>query len=777
MYTKIASHMVTVCFILCFILSINQIFPNDSNFSFYLFLFVMIASVVSFYNWLYKGFFNLFDVYIESTKNELAIWIDKSSPKKIIVSIFMLSAGSLFLELILIRWQASLFPIFALYKNFTLLACFLGLGLGYALAASKQPILLPFTLPMVVLNLLFCTIVKYGSNHEMQMKLEIIPIREEFVVGMSKMLNSDIIGIIISEAPIYLLLTFTFIINVLVMLPLSQFCGRFMQKVEPLKSYSLNLLGSLAGIGTIFLLSSLWIGPVIWFGLITAGILYYQLSSYKARQTGLACGVAALLITAWPIQPFVENIYSPYQFIQKIPATNGLTEILTGGMFYQKMFDLSFTNVKNNPSLKRMASIYELPFQVANSLDRVAIVGAGSGNDVAAALRYKSQKIDAIEIDPVIRDLGIIYHSEHPYHSAHVNSIINDARTFFRNTENFYDLIVYSFLDSHILLSHGSNVRVDSFVYTQEGLQEAYRQLKPGGVLSLSFLLSNQNMGKKIYFMLKNLPGAGRPVVFLTEPNSLSAIFLVRKNAELTLSKEFLLAHAPLHLTDSFVTTVQESLDLPTDDWPFFYMDKKIFPTSYAVLMTLMVSLSVYLIHAFLPLKKIEHSLLPFFFLGAGFMLVETKTITEFGLLFGNTWQVVGTAIIGALLMGYLANLMVMRVHFRTTLFFYLSLIGTLILGYIIAVNGEYLNNVTIEKPLKLLLLTLPFIFSGAIFSTLLKDVKELPDAMAYNLIGSIVGGFLEYNAMQFGFSSLYLIALILYSCAWFFSYKKSVKF
>ena len=38
---------------------------------------------------------------------------------------------------------------------------------------------------------------------------------------------------------------------------------------------------------------------------------------------------------------------------------------------------------------------------------------------------------------------------------------------------------------------------------------------------------------------------------------------------------------------------------------------------------------------------------------------------------------------------------------------------------------------------------------------------------MAYNLMGAMLGGTLEYNAMQFGFASLYLIALMLYALAW----------
>jgi len=60
-----------------------------------------------------------------------------------------------------------------------------------------------------------------------------------------------------------------------------------------------------------------------------------------------------------------------------------------------------------------------------------------------------------------------------------------------------------------------------------------------------------------------------------------------------------------------------------------------------------------------------------------------------------------------------------------------------------------------------------PLFFSGLVFSTLLKSTENISVAMAYNLMGAMLGGALEYNSMRFGFSSLYLIALGLYGLAW----------
>ena len=53
------------------------------------------------------------------------------------LAVAVLAGCGLFFELALIRWHASLFPMFAFYKNFSLLACLAGLGLGYATAATS----------------------------------------------------------------------------------------------------------------------------------------------------------------------------------------------------------------------------------------------------------------------------------------------------------------------------------------------------------------------------------------------------------------------------------------------------------------------------------------------------------------------------------------------------------------------------------------------------------------------------------------------------------------
>lgn len=709
------------------------------------------------------------DAWMTACSAEIRDWTDTAPMRTVPVLVAIAAGLSLFLELLIIRWEAGIFAVFALYKNFTLLSCFCGLGIGYAKANDKQ-LALPASLPMAALLLGLFLFLRYGTGEMGNAIFQVVPVREEASMIFAFNPETTPLAHFLYSMPVYLLLAVSFLLNVLVLLPVGQFCGHLMQRLEPLPSYGSNLLGSIAGVVLLFALSWAWAGPVLWFSLAAAGLAFFQLRSRSARLIASASAIACVMLAAWPVTPLIQTIYSPYQLIEKTVQRNGLMELLISGSYYQKIFDLGLgnTNREADAGLRKIVGYYELPFKTATALDQVAIVGAGSGNDVAAALRNKAGHVDAVEIDPAIRDLGRENHPERPYSDPRVRSVINDARNFFRSTRSSYDAIVYGVLDSHVVVSHGANMRVDSFVYTQEGLKDAFDHLKLGGLMSVSFALPNHLMGEKVFRILKTLPDAGPPVAILTGyDNNNTTTFMVRKQAAVRLPEAFMNGHQLVDVTSDYVATTAKSLDLPSDDWPFFYLEKKMFPRTYLVLLALVLGIAFLLVRQFLPAQTWQPSLLPFFCLGAGFMLVETKAITELGLLFGNTWQVVGITIVSVLVMAYLANLLAARWQRQVLTLAFSGLLCVLLLGYAISLHESIQAASLSEKLLLVTILVGPLFFSGIVFSTLLKGAKNISAIMSYNLMGAMLGGVLEYNSMQFGFSSLYLIAFLLYGLAW----------
>jgi predicted membrane-bound spermidine synthase len=665
------------------------------------------------------------------------------------------AALSLFLELAMIRWQGTIFEFFAFYKNYGLLACFAGLGLGYALSRSKHGIPLVLTIPLLVGQFALLIGLRYGMPNR-PYSLEAIPFREQLNMGWTATL--DQVGVI------YLLLSVVFLLTSLAFIPIGQLCGKLMERRPQLSSYGLNLLGSVVGVVLMFLVSFLWTPPVVWFALSFLAMLYFLVRKPLSLLSGIGLAVAGLIILAWPVNPLWNKIYSPYQQLEIGYGKDGLMVIRAAGQYYQRVRNLRVPAVGSSEDhdLTLVRNYYDLPFKIQPGQNDIAIVGAGSGNDVAAGLRAGARHIDAIEIDPAILGAGMANHPERPYDDPRVRPIVNDARSFFRTTGDRFDLIVYGLLDSHTLLSHASSVRLDSFVYTVEGLREARSRLKENGVLSLSFAVLNDNMGKKIYEMMKQAFDGKEPICILSHAEG-ARTFVQSRNGDLVIPPA-VFEQANASDKTAFYRDSDSKADVSTDDWPFLYMPQRVYPVSYLVVLGLILLLSFVLYGSFFR-ESLEVTHVPFFFLGAGFMLIETKAITELGLTFGNTWHVIAIAIASILAMAYLANSAVRRLQIVSSAWSYCFLFASLIFGWWLSRSGGLPSTVA-GRIGTAILLTCPLFFSGVIFSSLLRAQENISRVMSVNILGAMCGGLLEYNSMYFGFRFLYLLALGLYAGA-----------
>ena len=691
------------------------------------------------------------------------------------LAIFTSAALSLFLELSIIRWQATVFELFAFYKNFSLLACFAGLGLGYALG-SRKLIPLFLTVPLLCWQFALMMGLRYDFAAEDRASLKLLPFSEQINMGL------PVVDTLFNGLQTYFLLAVVFLLTALAFIPIGQLCGCLMEqqgkeKRDKLSAYGLNLAGSVAGVLLMFVLSAFWTPPVVWFLVAFSLVLVFHVWSPGPLLFGAVSVVLALIVIAWPSDPLSQRIYSPYQLLEVGQDKHGLMTISAAGHYYQRVHDLarSNRNVDADPRLRSIRNYYELPYWIyGHAPGYVAVVGAGTGNDVAAALRNGAQRVDAIEIDPAILMEGRQGHPEHPYSDPRVHAIVNDARTFLRTTNEHYDLVVYGLLDSHTLLSHASSVRLDSFVYTVEGLREARQRLNPDGILSLSFSIMNLQLGRKIYLMLQDAFDGRAPVCVRAGYDG-AVLFLEANDG--SKDRQTLLPTALLQKTGfedassvfappsgSAVVSTDVSPDVSTDDWPFFYMPRRIYPVSYLVMAGLVLALSLFLFSRFLEGRP-QLGTAPFFFLGAGFMLIETKAITELGLLFGNSWQVIGIAIIAILVMAFLANLAVRRFAIERSSITYLLLLLSLAIGWWIAHSGGlpsgWFGRIGLAT-----VLTSPMFFSGILFSTWLRARGAISGVMAMNLFGAMCGGLLEYNSMYFGFKFLYILAAGLYILA-----------
>jgi spermidine synthase len=225
-----------------------------------------------------------------------------------------------------------------------------------------------------------------------------------------------------------------------------------------------------------------------------------------------ALGALLLLaITLFVLKPTSGGsvYWSPYQKLSVTDAHNQQYWIDVNNEGYMSIANVTKEFLATNSQFASTyeGSSYDSPFQFASSTNRVLVIGSGAGNDVAAALRHGTTRVDAVEIDPLISTLGKRLHPERPYDSPKVHLITNDARNFMRQCKDRYDIIVFGLLDSHTEFSRYSNMRVDNYVYTEQSFEEAKRLLKPDGILVLKFEVRNPWtwMGQRFYTMLSRM--------------------------------------------------------------------------------------------------------------------------------------------------------------------------------------------------------------------------------------------------------------------------------
>ncbi|HJT79116.1 MAG TPA: hypothetical protein VJ739_18110, partial [Gemmataceae bacterium] len=418
------------------------------------------------------------------------------------------SALALYAELVLVRWHASCFHAFAIFKNVSLLSCFLGLGIGYGLSGRRRSTLAAF-LPLLALQTVLFGLLSLTNlgGHRFN------PVAEQLVMGTR---SSDWRWLDLVEGNAFL--AAVFVLNALMFIPLGHLAGRLMTRLPKVESYALNLLGSLLGIAAFFALALLWTPPAVWMGVAALGVAPFLVGHRRTAAVAAASLAVVLVALGLMTRPGEQTYYSPYQVITlQLPspqAPAATPTIKVNHTFFQDVVDCSGRAPDPTGDGARTAAYYNLPYQLRRRPGDVLVVGAGSGNDVAAALRHGAASVTAVEIDPAVLFLGARIHPERPYQDPRTRPVLNDARTYLRHTGDRFDMVVYGLLDSHTNLGAMTNVRLDSFVYTVEGFRDAVARLKGDGLLVVSYLVLDPRQGDKLFAMLRAAYPEQTPRVF-----------------------------------------------------------------------------------------------------------------------------------------------------------------------------------------------------------------------------------------------------------------------
>jgi spermidine synthase len=663
--------------------------------------------------------------------------------------LFLISFLILFFELVCIRWLSSYVLYLGYFTNFVLLGSLLGIGAGALLAHKPYKLIkwLPAILFVFLVGSLFA-----GAQ-----------VNPDF---------ADIIyftnNIAVIQLPPHILLPIIFIGVAVIFTLLAQDLGLLLTEFAPLKAYTLNILGSLAGIAFFMIISFLWLPSWVWFLVFAIFIIPFlpagrSLGFNIILLLGLVGVIAASDYT-------LVNIWSPYyrlnlfqvgtedpQFVSFQPVgarrsgkMSGQYLMLANGVGHQEMF--TFENTK---------PFYYLPYTAFNEqpvYDNVLIVGAGGGNDVAVALKEGVQHIDAVEIDPRIIELGKNNHPEHPYDDPRVTVDIDDARSFLEKTDAKYDAIIFALPDSLVLTTTSGSIRLESYLFTIESFQSIKAHLKPDGIFVLYNYYRNEWLIDKIVSMLSEVFDAPPVAYRYSDPKLkyFATIFAGPKSRDLDLAREGFTQPSTHYIP-------------ATDNWPFLYMKEPSLPRLYGGILFLILFFSFLYVWRLSPKGAINRYGLPFFFMGCAFTLLETKSIVNFLLLFGSTWLVNSLVFFAILSVVLIANWLAARYRFSQMKILYTFLFAALGFNFVVPLETLLFDNLIIRYILATAFLFSPIFFANLIYSTLFRDTEKANVAFGANLLGTMVGGATEYLALYFGYRNLIIFAGIFYFLAFYF--------
>src|SRR5208282_3117420 len=359
------------------------------------------------------------------------------------LQLFVLSFLMLFVELALIRWSGALVIYLSYFSNFVLLGSFLGIGIGFLRARSRVN-LFPWSPVALALLILF---------------VRAFPV--EVIRTGSQLLFFGYGSFHASGPPTWVTLPIVFLAVAAVMATIGEGVARTFIRFRPLDAYRLDIVGSIAGIAAFSLLSFLDAKPVVW-ALIVALVMLLLFG----RRTGLlqVIAVVALVMLLWSESLSSSDIWSPYYRISVTKAGADTYAINVNGIPRQ-----------NIVPARKLQKVYSLPYQHApgNPLNNVLIVGAGTGDDVANALREGAKHIDAVEIDPELYQVGVRLNPDHPYQNPRVTVHINDGRAFLEETPTKYDMILFALPDSLTLVAGQSSLRLERYLFTLQAVEAA----------------------------------------------------------------------------------------------------------------------------------------------------------------------------------------------------------------------------------------------------------------------------------------------------------------
>ena len=634
--------------------------------------------------------------------------------------LFVASFLMLFVELVLIRWAGAYVVYLSYFANFILLGSFLGIGVGF-LRARREPDL--FRLAPMFLALFVGVVL-------------VLPVTIDRTGG-------DLVyfGVQTHGLPTWVMLPFVFLATAAVMAAIAHGVAVRFARLPALDAYRADIIGSVCGITVFSILALLGTGPFAW-GLVVAVLFVVLLRRPSVIQ---ALSLVALLVVFAAGTFRTGTIWSPYYRLQ-VSHQGNKTAIDANGIPHQTAIITTGSDYED---------VYK---RLTHPPERVLVIGAGNGNDVAVALEHGATHVDAVEIDPEIQKIGVEFHPQHPYQDPRVTRIIADGRAYLERTHATYDLIIFALPDSLTLVAGQSAIRLESFLFTREAFQAAHERLAPGGVFAIYNFYREQWLADRLAGTMSAVFGQ-RPCLDLGENHggSVGQLSIFVDSAD----------PSAVACDQRWDPDGRQVIAPAVDDRPFPYLKDRSIPSRYLLTVALILLASAIVVRLAGGRYRSMSGYVDLFFMGAAFLLLETKSVVQFALLFGTTWFVNALVFGGVLL----SVLLAIEIERRSTVDRRRMLFGLLAAGLLVAwlvPTGSLLSLAPVPRFLAATgLAFFPIFAANLIFASRFRDTADPTAAFGANLLGAMVGGTLEYLSLITGYRAILIVVAILYGLAY----------
>ena len=642
----------------------------------------------------------------------------------------------LFTELALIRWTGANVVYLSYFSNIVLLGSFLGIGIGFLRARSRRNLFLLAPVPLALL-VLFVLVFPVSIDRSGSALLYFGELRR-------------------TGLPIWTTLPVIFLTVAAVMAPLAEGVARVFIAFAPLEAYRIDVLGSLLGIAGFSLLSFLGLPPLAW-GLVVAVLFLLLLEPRRGSvpaYAALAVLVGALVWESVPAltTPLRES-WSPYYKIDVSPVGSRY-RVSVNGIPHQEI-----TSV-----VQRAASepIYFLPYELRTrrALGDVLVVGAGTGTDVAIALAHQARHVDAVEIDPRVYELGRALHPDRPYDDPRVSLHIADGRAYIERTSRRYDLVLFALPDSLTLVSGQSSLRLESYLFTLEAMRRARDRLAPDGVFAMYNYYREQWLVDRLAHTLE-LVYHRPPCLEFT--GTVGRLALLAEGA----------SAAAVHCSQVWSPGGRAVPPPARDDYPFLYLHERGIPGFYLAALALVLAASLVLVRATAGALAPMRGYLDLFFMGSAFLLLETKSVVQFALLFGTTWFVNALVFAGILLAVLAAVETARRVRLERPALVYAALLVSLAVAFFVQEDSLLSLPPAPRLVAATTLVFAPVFFANLVFASRFREAGSSTVAFGANLLGAMLGGVLEYSSLVVGYRALLPVTAALYGLAFLFGRRR----